>query len=128
MNIAVSQSLRFHIYTYMYIITSYILNCLGKHASKCSSLLKLGRDLFCLQLRIQFGLMNLLDRDQHFPARPRRDVALKLIDLRSLAPDDDARPRSVNDDLQTIRGALDIDVRNSGAGEASFQLSFQLEI
>ena len=72
--------------------------------------------------------MNLLNRDKHFATRARRDVTLQLVDLRSFAPDDDAGARSVDDDLQTISSALDIDVRNAGAGEASLQLSFQLEI
>src|SRR5262249_44011174 len=72
--------------------------------------------------------MNLLDRDQHFAAGARRDVALEFVNLRSLATDNDARSRGVDDDLQTIGGPLDIDVRNAGAGKTLFQIALQLEI
>ena len=58
----------------------------------------------------------------------RRDIALELVDLRALATDDDARTRRVDDDLQTIGGALDIDVRNAGAGKALLQIALQLQI
>ena len=72
--------------------------------------------------------MNLLNRDEYFATGARRDVTLQLVDLRALAADDDAGPRGVDDDLQTIRGSLDIDMRNAGARKASLQLSFQLQI
>src|SRR5207249_5739597 len=72
--------------------------------------------------------MNLLNRNQHFAASARRDVALQLIDLGAFATDDDARPRRVDDDLQTIGGPLDVYVRHACAREALLQFALQLQI
>src|SRR6266446_549375 len=72
--------------------------------------------------------MNLLNRHQHFAASARRDVPLQLIDLGALATDDDARPRGVDDDLQTIGGTLDVDMRDARAREALLQFALQLQI
>src|SRR5207237_7990551 len=72
--------------------------------------------------------MNLLNRHQHFAASARRDVPLQLIDLGALATDDDARPRGVDDDLQTIGGPLDVDMRDARAREARLQFALQLQI
>ena len=43
-------------------------DCLAHGPTKRDSLLELGRNLFRLQLGVQFRLMNLLDRNQDFPA------------------------------------------------------------
>src|ERR1700740_2509253 len=70
------------------------LNRLAHRAAKRNSLFELRRNLLGLQLRIQLRLVNLLNRNQHLAAGTRRDIALELVDLRSLAADDDARTRS----------------------------------
>src|SRR5258706_8347944 len=72
--------------------------------------------------------MDLLNRYQDFPARARGNVALQLVDLRALAANDNSRPRRVDDDLEAVRRALDIDMRYAGAGEAPLQLGLQLQI
>src|SRR5438552_1249634 len=69
-----------------------------------------------------------MNPNQHFTAGARRNVALQLVNLRSLPPDNDARARGVDDDLQAIGRALYIDVRDSGAGETLLEIAFQLEI
>src|SRR5438132_3012984 len=97
-------------------------------ASKGNSLFKLGRDLFRLQLCVQFRLVNLLDRNQNFAASARRNIAFQLIDLGSLSPDDNSRSRRIDDDFQTVGGAFDVHVRDAGAGEAPLQLSLQLKV
>src|SRR5262249_22993116 len=81
-------------------------------ATESNSLFELRRDLLGLQLRIQFRLVNLLNRNQHFATGTGRDVAFQLVDLRALATDDDAGAGRVNNDLQTVRGALDVHVRH----------------
>src|ERR1700741_4576915 len=63
---------------------------LSHRATKRNALLELGRNLFCLQLRVELGLVDLLNRNQHFAAGLRRKIALELIDLSALATDDDA--------------------------------------
>ena len=72
--------------------------------------------------------MDLLDRNQHFASGLHREIAFEFVDLRALAADDDSRSRGVDDDLQTIGGALDIDVRDAGAGKALFQIAFQFQV
>src|SRR5260370_7920858 len=71
-------------------------------AAKSDSLFELGRNLFRLQLGIQFRFMNFLDGNQNFAAGARRDITFQLIDFGSLAADDDARSRRIDYDLQTI--------------------------
>src|SRR2546421_6489749 len=97
-------------------------------ATKSNSFLELRGDLLCLQLGVQFGLVNLLNRNQDLAPGSRSNVAFELIDLGSLAADDDARPRRVDDDLQAIGRALDVDVRNARAGETFLQLALQPQI
>src|SRR5688572_4541566 len=101
---------------------------LSHRAPKSNSLFELRRNLLSLQLRVQLGLMNLLNRNQHLAARTRRDVALQLVDLRALATDDDPGSRRVDDDLETVRRAFDVHVRYAGAGKASFQLTLQTQV
>src|SRR5205085_4474121 len=78
-------------------------------AAKGDALFELLGDLLGLQLRVQLRLVNLLDVDVDLAARALFDLLLELIDLRALAPDDDAGARGVDDDLQLVGGALDID-------------------
>ena len=73
-------------------------------------------------------MADLLDRDQHFAAGLSRKVLAKLFDLGAFAADDDARTRSVDDDLKTGRCTLDIDVRNTAAAKPSLQLALELEV
>src|SRR5205823_10444592 len=75
---------------------------LSHGATKSDSFFELGRNLLSLQLRVQFRLVNLLNRDEHFTTGARRNVRLELVDFRTLTANDDARTRSVDDDLQAI--------------------------
>src|SRR6185369_14919014 len=105
-----------------------LFNRLAHRAAKRNSLFELRRNLLGLQLCIQLRLVNLLNRNQNLTAGARRDITLELVDLGSLAPDDDARTRSVDDDLQAIRSALDVDVRHARAGKTLLQIALQLQI
>src|SRR5215212_3462110 len=58
----------------------------------------------------------------------RRQVALELVDLGALAADDDSGSRSVDDDLQAIRGPFDIDVRYPRARKAVLEIAFKPQI
>src|SRR5438067_12579148 len=91
-------------------------------ATKSDSFFELGCNLLGLQLRVQFRLVNLLNRNQDFAAGAGRDVALELVDLRTLTANDDARARSVDDDLQAIGRTFDVDVRHAGAGKTPLQI------
>ena len=53
---------------------------------------------------------------------------LQLVDLGPLAADDDARARGVDVDLQLVRRALDLDLRDAGVREALLQAVAQLQV
>src|SRR5260370_17347191 len=94
-------------------------------AAKSDSLFELGRNLFRLQLGIQLRFMNFLDGNQDFAAGARRDITFQLIDFGSLAADDDARSRRIDDDLQTIRPSLDVPFPNPAPPKPTLHLAFQ---
>ena len=87
-----------------------LFNCFAHGPAKSNALLELGRNLFRLQLSVQFRLMNFLNRNQNFTAGLGRKIALQLVDLSALASDDDSRTRSVDDDLEPVRRALNVNV------------------
>src|SRR6185369_5898301 len=105
-----------------------LLDGLSHRTSKSDALLELCRNLLGLQLCVQLGFVDLLNRNQHFPSRLRRKVGLQLVDLSALAADDDSRARGVDDDLQAIGGSLDIHVRHTGAGETLLEIAFELQV
>src|SRR5262245_30028852 len=105
-----------------------LLDSFPHSATKRDALLELRRNLFGLQLRVQFRLVNLLDRNQHFTAGLRRKIALELIDLRAFPANDDSRTRRVNNDLQPIGSTLNVDMRHAGAGEPTFQILLELQV
>ena len=72
--------------------------------------------------------MDLLNRNQNLAPGLFRKISFQLINLRALATDDDSRTRRIDDDLQTVCGALDIHVRNSGARKAVLQILLELQI
>src|SRR5215208_5046359 len=81
---------------------------LSHRTAKRDALLELGGDLFGLELCVQLGLVDLLDRHEHFAASLRRQIALELVYLGALAANDDSRSGRVDDDLQTVRGSFNI--------------------
>src|SRR5215510_13281207 len=82
---------------------------------KSDSLLELLGNLLSLKLRVQLGLMNLLNVDVNFAPCAMFDFFFEPVDLGPLAPDDYARSRGVDDDLQLVRRPLDVDVRDASA-------------
>src|SRR5213594_1685261 len=80
-----------------------LFNRFAHRAPKRDSFFKLRCDLLSLQLCVQ----------------------LRFVNLGAPAADDDARPRSVDDDLQAIRRALNVNVRHARAGEALLQFALQ---
>src|ERR1044072_7199545 len=108
--------------------TQRLFTRFAHRATKSNALLELRCDLLGLELRVQFRLVDLLDRNEYFASGLHREIALELVDLRALATDDDAGSRGVDDDLETVSGAFDIDVRDAGAGEALLQITFQFQV
>src|ERR1051325_11020207 len=96
--------------------------------TKSNTLLELGRNLLSLQLCIQFRLVNLLNRHEHFTPGLRREVTLELVDFGAFPTNDDAWSGRVDDYLETIGSSLDINVRNASACKTLLQVTFQLEV
>src|SRR5688572_7934153 len=65
------------------------------------------------QLRLELRLLDLLDVDEDLPVRALLNFLLQLVDFRSLAADDDARPRGVDVDLQVVCRPLRLDARDA---------------
>src|SRR2546423_12476443 len=72
--------------------------------------------------------MNLLNGDQDFLARARGDVGLELVYLRPFAPDDDAGARGVDDELEAVGRALNVNVRDARASETALHVALQPEV
>jgi hypothetical protein len=71
------------------------------------ALLELRRHRLGDQLRVELGLLDLLDVDEDLAAGLLLDLLLQLVDLGALAADDDARPRGEDVDLQLVGRALE---------------------
>ena len=66
------------------------------------------RTCTCDELRLELRLLDLLDVDEDLALGALLDLLLQLVDLGTLAPDDDAGTRGVDVDLQFVGGALDL--------------------
>src|SRR5436309_3530514 len=101
---------------------------LAHRAAERDALFELHRDRFGDQLRVELRLLDLLDVDEDLAARPLLDLLLQLVDFRPLAAYDDPRPGGVDVDLQLVRGALGLDLRDAGVREALLQGLAQRQI
>src|SRR5262249_61912956 len=77
---------------------------------------------FADQLRLEFRLLDLLDVDEDLAIRGFLNLLLQLVDLGSLAPDDDPGTRGVDVDLQLVRRALGLDSRNACVREPLLEI------
>src|SRR5258708_7021479 len=105
-----------------------LLDCFTHRPAKGYALFELRSDLFGLKLRVQFGLVNFLNRYKHFAAGLRRKIAFQLVYFGALAADDNSRARRIDYDLQAIGGAFYIDVGDPCARESLFQVFLKLQI
>src|SRR6185503_19099020 len=85
------------------------LDGLAHRTPERHAFLELHGDRFTDELRVELGLLNLEDVDEHLAARRLLQLLPELVHFRALAADDDARPRRVDVDLQLVRRALDVD-------------------
>src|SRR5262249_14796049 len=92
------------------------------------ALLELHRHRFANQLCVELRLLDLLDVDEDLAVRPLLDLLLQLVDLGPLAPDDDAGPRGVDVDLQLVRRALGLDLRDARMRKALLETLAQRQI
>src|SRR5215471_6162717 len=102
---------------------------LAHGAPETHAFLQLQRNRFRHQLRVEFGLMDFLDIDENvFAAGALLQLRFQLVDFRTLAPDDDPRPRRLDDDAQLVAGTLDLNCADASRLELLFQLILQLHI
>src|SRR5439155_7858687 len=80
------------------------------------------------ELRVELGLLDLLNVDEHLAAGPLLDFLLQLVHLGAFAADDDAGLRGVDVDLQLVRGALGLDLRDSRVREAFLEALAQRDV
>ena len=104
------------------------LHRLAHRAAERHALFELHRHRLANELRLELGLLDLLDVDEDLAVGALLDFLLQLVDFRPLAADDDARARGVDVDLQLVRRALGLDPRDAGVREPLLQVLPQREI
>src|SRR5712691_6849114 len=80
------------------------------------------------ELRIQLRAVHFLNVDVHFAFGALLHFLLEFVDLRALAPDDDARPRGVDTHDQLVGGALDVNRTDARALQLFLQLLAQFHV
>src|SRR6266481_6756683 len=92
------------------------------------ALFELQRNRFRHELRIQLRPVHFQDVNMHFALGALLHVLLQFVDLRALAPDDDAGTRGVNAHHQFVGGALDLDRADARALQLFLQLLAELHV
>src|SRR5205814_3275390 len=76
--------------------TTLFRSRLSHRAAEGDALFELHRDRLANQLRVELGLLDLLNVDEHLAVRLLLDFLLQLVDFRPLPADDDAGPRGID--------------------------------
>src|SRR5205085_1681453 len=97
-------------------------------AAESDAALQLRGDVLGHQLRVELGTLDLLDVDVDLAVDELLQLVAQLVHLGALASDDDAGARGVDVDAHLVRGALDVDLRDSGVGETLLQIVAELQI
>src|SRR5712664_3638380 len=97
-------------------------------AAESHALFELQRNRFGDQLRVQLRTVHFLNVDVHFALGALLHFLLQLVDLRALAPDDDARPRGVNAHDQLVGRTLDVDRADARALQLFLQFLAELDV
>src|SRR6185437_3166796 len=89
---------------------------------------QLQRNALRHQLRVEFRLVHFENVDKDLAVRALLQVRLQLLNLRALAPDDDARTRRTDDDPQLVAGTLDLNRADARGLQLVFQLAPQQHV
>src|SRR6266404_1075600 len=92
------------------------------------ALFELQRNRFRHELRIQLRPVHFQDVNMHFALGALLHVLLQFVDLRALAPDDDAGTRGVNAHHQFVGGALDLDRADARPLQLFLQVLAELHV
>src|SRR5438309_2407769 len=82
------------------------------------------RHELCVELRT----LDFLDVDVDLAVDQLLQLIAQLVHPGALAADDDSRARGVDIDAHLVRRALDVDLRDSGVGEALLQIGPKLQV
>src|SRR6185369_11348613 len=104
------------------------LHGLLHRAAEGDAALELRGDVLGHELRVELRTLDLLDVDVDLTVDELLQLVAELVDLGTLASDDDSRARRVDVDAHLVRRALDVDLRDSGVGEALLQILAKLQI
>ena len=83
-------------------------------AAEGDAALELEGDVLGHELRLDLGLLDLLDVEEDLAAGQLGELGLDVLDLLALAADDDAGAGGVDLDADAVGGALDEDARHGG--------------
>src|SRR5439155_657423 len=83
-------------------------------AAEARALLELLRDALGDELRVELRARDLVDVQRDGLLGELLELALQLVDLHALAPDEHSRPRAVDEDHDLVALALDLDLRDAG--------------
>src|SRR5487761_1411676 len=97
------------------------VHALAHGAAETDALLKLEGDVLGNQLSVKLRLDDLA-------AGALLDVGLELVDLSTLAADDDARTRGADDETQLVARTLDFNRADAGGLQLLAKLSLQLDV
>src|SRR5437588_2260848 len=97
-------------------------------ATEGDTALQLRGDVLSDQLSVKLRTLDFLDVDVDLAVDHLLQLVAQLVDLGALASDDDAGTRGVDIDAHLVGRALDVDLRDSGVGEALFQIVAKLQI
>jgi hypothetical protein len=80
-------------------------------------------------MRIQFRTVNFLNVDgQHLASRALLNFLPEAVDFRTLATDDNARPRGENGHLKLVAGALNFNRRHARSAKLVFEPLLKLQV
>src|SRR3989442_12968746 len=97
-------------------------------AAECHALLELERHVLGDELRVQLGMDDLLDVEVDLLGCPLLQLVLEPLDLRPLAPDDDAGTRGGDGDPRAVDRALDVDARDPRVVELILDVAPDLDV
>ena len=104
------------------------IDSLAHGAPESHALFELQGNRFRHQLRIELRLVHFLNVDEYFALGLLRERGLQLFDLRALAADDDAGPRSADRDAQLVARAIDFNRTDARRLQLLAQAFLELQI
>src|SRR6266508_6589797 len=104
------------------------LDSLLHRAAESHSALELQRDRLRHELRVGLRALDFNDVDVDFGLHPLLELVAELVHLGAALADDDARPGSLDVDLQPVGEALDVHFGHASVRQSPLQLLAQLEV